>query len=122
MTNDTLAKRLKEYRKKTGLTQEQLSNALCMKRSAYAYYETGKTMPKLETLVKLASIYNVTLDDLVCEKKELVAQDAVTEELKNSDFNDTFYDLSDVERAIILNLRVMSREKRAKIFDQIFDK
>ena len=37
------------------------------------------------------------------------------------DFNDTFYDLSENEKAIIMKLRIMNREKRTKIINEIFE-
>jgi hypothetical protein len=41
--------------------------------------------------------------------------------MTTKDFNDNFYDLSDNEKAIIMKLRIMNREKKAKIIDQIFE-
>ncbi len=38
-----------------------------------------------------------------------------------NDFNDNFYDLSDNEKAIIMKLRIMNQEKKAKIIEQIFE-
>ena len=38
---------------------------LQIERSTYAFYETGKTTPGLDTLCKLAGIYGVSVDDLL---------------------------------------------------------
>jgi transcriptional regulator with XRE-family HTH domain len=60
----TVAERLKVEREKHGLTQQQVADALKMARGAYAHYETGKNMPPIDNLLKLADLYKVSLDYL----------------------------------------------------------
>lgn len=57
-------KNLAYYRDKKGLTQEQLGELLEMDRFNIGRYETGGSMPKIPTLVKIADILNVSLDEL----------------------------------------------------------
>lgn len=59
-----LSERLKQERKNSKLTQEQVSKMLNVTRPAYTQYETGATTPTIETLVKLANIYKVSMDYL----------------------------------------------------------
>lgn len=59
---------LKQLRESHGMTQAQLSNLLEIERSTYAYYETGR-VPGLEILVKLARIYQVSLDYLALREE-----------------------------------------------------
>ena len=69
---------------------------------------------------KLLQKYIITL--LATEKNDSLNQtndSKINFDLK--DFNDNFYDLSDNEKAIIMKLRIMNREKKAKIIDQIFE-
>ena len=47
---------------------------LNLERSTYAYYETGKTTPSLETLAKLSALYGCNIEDL------LIEEDVVAEE------------------------------------------
>lgn len=56
-----ISKSLKYYRKVNGLTQQQISLAIGKERSCYAKYEAGASTPPLETLEKLATIFNVPI-------------------------------------------------------------
>ena len=60
-----LASRLRLLRRERHMTQEQVASALTLQRSTYAYYETGRTMPKLGNLIRLAELFGVTTDFLV---------------------------------------------------------
>lgn len=60
-----LSDRLKEERKKAGLTQEEVAKHLGITRPAYTQYETGKTQPSLETAGKLANLYKISVDYLI---------------------------------------------------------
>lgn len=61
--------RLKEFREVRGLTQQEMADKLFISRVSYAQYEIGKYEPSLETLVKISEILNVSLDDLLGNKK-----------------------------------------------------
>lgn len=61
---NTFSKRIREERKKVGLTQAQIAKQLNITASAYTQYETGKTQPNLETAKKIADILKVSLDYL----------------------------------------------------------
>ena len=56
---------LRILRKKAGLTQEEISKILNVNQRTYSGYETKFSEPNLETLIKLANYYNVSLDYLV---------------------------------------------------------
>lgn len=57
--------RLKMFRKQHGLTQEDIAEKLGVSRQAVAKWERGDTMPDIESCVKLADIYEITVDMLV---------------------------------------------------------
>ena len=57
--------KLKLLRQKGGYSQNKLAEYCGLDRSSYSYYELGKTAPSLETMVKLARFYGVTVDYLV---------------------------------------------------------
>ena len=59
------AKRLKELREDRNITQARLSELLAIDPRAYNRWERGGTVPQLETLVKIADVLQVTLDELV---------------------------------------------------------
>ena len=54
--------RLRWLRNRFGYSQAYLADALSISRMAYTQYESGHREPSLETLIQLASIYNVSLD------------------------------------------------------------
>jgi transcriptional regulator with XRE-family HTH domain len=60
-----IANNLKYLRKKKGLTQQQFADQLQIKRASVGAYEEDRAEPKYELLDKIASYYQVTLDDLV---------------------------------------------------------
>ena len=68
--------KLRTLRKQCGLTQKQLSDALGLERSAYSYYETGKSVPPIDKMITLSKIFNVTLDELMCaNRRENIVRD-----------------------------------------------
>ncbi|HGG0416061.1 TPA: helix-turn-helix domain-containing protein [Clostridium sporogenes] len=62
--------RLKELREEKDLTQEELGKFLNVSRQAISSYESEETEPSINNLVKLANIFNVSLDYLLCRTKE----------------------------------------------------
>lgn len=65
-----IAENIKFYRKQLGLTQEQLAEKLQGKKSLVSNYENGYSTPNIETLCKLAEIFDITLDELVEYEKD----------------------------------------------------
>lgn len=105
---------LRKYREKMELTQKQLAEVLNIDRSTYSYYETGKSVPPIETLIKLARIFNTTVDNLLGYERE-------ENEPVNDDTNiynksrENFALLSEDEQAIIMKYRQLSPEEQSKL-------
>ena len=57
-------KRLRELRKKNGLTQEELAEKLDIAERNISKIECGDNFPRPEKLIKLAKILNVSVQDL----------------------------------------------------------
>ncbi len=57
--------KLKEFRRKAGLTQQEIANKLNMSKTGYNSWESGRTQPNLEILVKLANMFHTTVDALL---------------------------------------------------------
>ena len=57
--------RLIEQRKLNNLTQKQLANHLQIAQPSYIRYENGSAEPSFENLVKLADLFDVTIDYLL---------------------------------------------------------
>lgn len=56
-------------RKKLGLTQDELGRKLNVTNKAVSKWEVGETLPDIQLLEKLASTLNVTIDELLTQKK-----------------------------------------------------
>ena len=54
--------RLRDLREDKDLTQEQLVKILKMHKTTYTNYEQGKREPPFELIVRLAKLYNVSID------------------------------------------------------------
>lgn len=54
--------RIKDLRENHDLTQSDISKILHISQVAYSYYEIGKRSIPIETLIKLADFYDVSID------------------------------------------------------------
>ena len=63
--------RIKEVRKKKGLSLQQVADAVGVGNNTISRYETGKREPKLEMWQKLADIYGVSVPYLQGIDKEI---------------------------------------------------
>lgn len=65
--------KLKECRKAKKMTQEEVAKLLNVTTQTYQNYELNKREPNIETLIKLANIFDTTIDYLIGrEKKQLI--------------------------------------------------
>ena len=118
MPNIQLANNLRYLRKQCRLTQTTLSDMLNISRQAYSNYETSKRTPDLDSLLLLASFYQVNLDALVlknlqhsdtsCILSEDPAPYALASEKKTGN---TIY-LSEEEIDMIIQYRTLSHENQ----------
>ena len=63
--NYKTGERLAKYRKKANMSQEELADKLNVSRQAVSKWERGESSPDTDNLIALASLYNITLDDLL---------------------------------------------------------
>ena len=64
----SFSERLKELRKRNNLTQQELADKVGTNRVNVTKWETGRTEPTLENIVKLAKILDTTTDELLGRK------------------------------------------------------
>ena len=70
-TNEIVSKNLAKYRIASGLTQAELAEKLSYSDKSVSKWERGESLPDLNILIKLANIYNVKLDDFLCEEEKV---------------------------------------------------
>ena len=81
-----LGSRIRNLRKKRGLTQQLLAEQVEIETSNISHIERGASKVGLSTLVRIANALGVSLDDLVCDsimcEKDVFDHD-IAEELKD---------------------------------------
>lgn len=65
-----IAENIRYYRRQLNMTQEELAEKLCGKKSLVSNYENGYSTPDIYTLCRLADIFGITLDELVEWEKD----------------------------------------------------
>lgn len=106
--------RLKTLRSEFKLTQEDIAKKVGLTKSAYGYYEQGKTIPDAQMIAKLSEIFNVTTDYLLGISN-----------IKNNNANKTDETQAD-ERILniinkIKNMDEKSKEKALKMLDLLLE-
>ena len=67
VSNIQLAANLRRLRNDHNYTQAQIGEKLSISRQAYSNYETGKRIPDIDMLIRIADIYEVTLEQLLTQ-------------------------------------------------------
>ena len=63
-----LSERIYQFRRKSGLSQEQLAEKIGVSRQAISKWESGTSMPEFQKLLALSECFHITLDELVKDR------------------------------------------------------
>ena len=77
--NIETAKRLYEYRKAHGYSQEELAAKIGVSRQAISKWERSESSPDTDNLIALAQLYGVSLDTLLMGEEEPHKESDITE-------------------------------------------
>ena len=66
----SIAKRISEMRKQSGISQEKLAELVGVSRQAVSKWEAAQTVPDLNRIIELASLFCVTTDYLLKDEIE----------------------------------------------------
>ena len=83
-----ICERLKEARKNTGMTQEEVAERVLVSRATISSWENGKTLPDIASLISLSDLYNISLDELVkgdSKMTEKIKKDAKNLQVKTKE-------------------------------------
>ena len=69
MNKEAFAKKLKELRLQSKMTQSELGNRLYVSKQAVSKWETGKAIPDIDLLIDIAKIFNVSVDYITGEQE-----------------------------------------------------
>lgn len=76
--------KLINMRKQKGMSQEFLADKLYVSRQTISKWELGETTPDLENLVALARFFEISLDELVFDNKQINSKSEIIEnKIKN---------------------------------------
>ena len=68
----TLGEKIKDLRKAASITQEELAEKIGVSRQAVTKWESDVGMPDVENLKIIATLFNITVDELLDYKKEIL--------------------------------------------------
>ena len=96
MDQKAIGKRIKSAREKKGMTQEQLAELVNLSPMHVSVIERGNKLPRLETLINIANILDVSADVLL--------QDVVNNQIKlhTSEASDLIAQLSREDQRRVL--------------------
>lgn len=72
----TFAEKLRESRKASGLSQEELAERLNVSRQAVTKWETDKGIPDIANLMTISALFGIAVDDLVSDEKSVTSKAA----------------------------------------------
>ena len=61
----TLGERIRDERKKKGLSQEELADILNVSRQAITKWETDRGIPDIANLIRISEEFEISLDELI---------------------------------------------------------
>lgn len=105
--NMTIGEAIKQARKNAGMTQKQLAEKCAMADSAIRKYESGRIVPKIKTIEKIANALCMTTSDFISE----------------NDHNERFYDerefyaIRDATSQVRRKIKIEQYENPGKIVD-----
>ena len=98
--------RLRQLRNELGLTQLELAQKINLSKPNVSKYEADKIEPNIETLTLLSSLFDVTVDYLLCK----------TDNPSSSSLNEK---LSGIDFALYAEAKTLSEEEKQDVLDYI---
>ena len=66
----TLEEQIRNYRKQAGMSQEEMAELIGVSRQAITKWENGTGTPDIANLVAIAELFQISLDELLLNKKK----------------------------------------------------
>lgn len=116
MPNQMLRRQLKIFRNQNGLSQQQVADVLGVSRSAYCGYEIGRRDIDVDTIIKLADFYKVSVEKFF--EKRIPAEYVYDDDYFEGQ-PDTRYlsQLSKDERELIVKYRMSDAERQKEVLN-----
>ena len=119
----TLGQKLKEIRKKFGLSQEQLAEIINVSRQAITKWETDAGLPDTENLKELSRIFEISIDYLLDNNNELPLL-VMKNKLYKENYKNKISSYEEVLKEYYpapWKIYILTREKKMSKLEGIFD-
>ena len=106
--------RLNGCRLESGMSQTDVARVLNITRQAYNHYETGQRQPPQDVLIKLADLFNASVDYILGRTDDRQPSNSLDKQLEGIDFVlwGEVHDLTDEEKKDIINFVKFTKSKR----------
>lgn len=91
----TVGEKIQYYRKKIGLSQEELGQKMLLSRQTISLWEMDKTLPTVDNLLRLKEIFSVSVDELLSENEPKEQSESEPAEAPKESYS-FVYDKSDI--------------------------
>lgn len=106
--------KIQQLRKQSGLTQEELAEALFVSRTAVSKWESGRGYPNIESLKVIAKFFGVTVDELL-SGEELLTISEEDNRKKDGYFRDLVSGLLDIGAVVLLFLPFFGQDSEGAV-------
>lgn len=103
--------KLQTLRKRRGLTQEELSEALFVSRTAVSKWESGRGYPNIQSLKEIARFFSVTVDELLSSEEVLFLAEEDSRQ-KESRIRELVFSLFDISVLMFLFLPLFGQQSQ----------
>lgn len=108
---------IRHFRKSKGWTQEQLANAIGVKRAIISKYESGMVSPSYNMVQKIAAALDIPVTELVGDEGRIVDEKMLDEEVERAFFyklDDYLADMTTAEKDLLFRLYLAQAEEMSK--------
>ena len=104
------SEKLKLIRTKNKLTQEELAEKLNVSRQAITKWESGDGIPDIENLKQISILFDITIDELIKEDKEITIKGKYSEKQELEIDHTKHFDIK-ISKIYELNIKANIEEK-----------
>jgi transcriptional regulator with XRE-family HTH domain len=109
-----IGKNIRSYRKKKGITQEQLAELTELSTNHISHVEIGSTPISLPALISICEVLDITADQILYENLTQLNISVI-----NAQINEVFHDASTFEQTVMLSVSTTLKDAlRINMSDQ----
>ena len=95
----TVGEKIQFYRKKIGLSQEELGQKMLVSRQTISLWEMDKTLPTIDNLVRLKELFGVSVDELLSDAEPQETREATP--LESYTFQYTNAEVQEIAKKVL---------------------